>query len=172
MVCQFLINNLKRGHLSNETWMLRTTEPETVKTIHVKLKNVLILPNWEPRLTTNLSHLGKHYPRSRCEGNSAAFHHKTQTGKMRVPKHTNERDPVAGLLLCHENSFVPTWSRWSTQVYSLTLLAQSYTVYFARKVEKHDLDYKHPPLPTLSEFSQVFWEDYHTAQSIKTKWWI
>lgn len=47
MVCQFLINNLKRGHLSNETWMLRTTEPETVKTIHIKQKNVWTLPNWE-----------------------------------------------------------------------------------------------------------------------------
>lgn len=66
-------------------------------------KNVSIPPNWEPKVTTSLSHLGKHYPRSQYEANSAAFHHKTQTGKMQVPKHTNEGDPVvvvSGELLC------------------------------------------------------------------------
>lgn len=89
--------------------MLRTTKPETVKHIHVKQKKkVCTPPEWEPGVTTNLSRLGKHYPRSRREANSAAFHHKTQTGKMQVPKYTNEGDPVAGFLLCQENSFAPT----------------------------------------------------------------
>lgn len=77
---------------------------------------------------------------------------------MQVPKLTNEGDPVTGLLLCQKNSFVPIWSRWSTQVYTPDVLAQSYSVCFAREEKKHGLDCKQPALPTLSEFFQVFWD--------------
>ena len=87
--------------------MLRISETETFKPSHVRSSSNIFESNWEPTLTTNLSHLGKHNPRPQREAKNAPFNHETQAGKMQVPKRENKGDLVAGLVLCQEDSHAP-----------------------------------------------------------------
>lgn len=193
---EFLINNLKRGHLSNEKWMLG---PQTVKPIYVKLQNVSTPPNWEPKVSSNLSHLGKHYPRS---------HWQTVQPLTTRPKlgkcwcQNTQREVTQWQVCCcvrrtqpeadgaPRSTLLHSWHnltlcilpgrRWSMTWITNALLCpcclnfpRSFGTVPARQNCSHCL--KRNKILLISSFSCVLLQlnqHYNTAQSIKTKWWI